>query len=539
LKTIHSPSPPFAAAHDLLAGDLGLSDAGDLAVLTGAGTSMVGPTRLPSGPALLRSAIEMLIDDDRLLRLRERALEDPLFQSLVPETVLQRFRDILKSLPSEIYAPFRGASPNGVHLHLAELASHGAFIATANFDLAIERAAGLANIDLPAGTPLHLHGKASDPGSLVHTIRAVGRGLPPPIEAAFTNGLHNRRLVVLGYSGNDREIMDAIAAGGPRLVTWIVRDENDLALANLEIWKASIPPLRLFIGDLAELHTAKGIRPQPEHSSKASGEPQAPPHPLVQLELLIGLLLQLGRYSRAAEAAALGEGFTGSDDRHASIAALGCYASRRAGDLNAAVRSGKKALRLARHSDALPLRSRAHTELALVYLDLDPPETTRARRHLRAAWLLLKRAKQIEPSELVESLLASAEHNLGFVSESDYEYERALQHYLCALEMKKRLGDLPYQISSERDVALMLILLDREDEAAPHRQRFVDLCQTYSDAYELAYFDLALGRHRLHQGRAVDAREHLLLAEKKFEDLGDPASAGKARQGLEAIESKD
>jgi hypothetical protein len=81
------------------------------------------------------------------------------------------------------------ARPNGIHESLAHLAVEGAFVATTNFDLAIESAAASQRLLLPDRVPLHLHGRADDPASLVHTIRAVGRGLPDGIDERFAAGL--------------------------------------------------------------------------------------------------------------------------------------------------------------------------------------------------------------------------------------------------------------------------------------------------------------------------------------------------------------
>jgi tetratricopeptide (TPR) repeat protein len=502
-------------------------------MLSGAGTSMVGCTRLPSGPDLLRRALEMLVTDARLVDQRDRVLEDEGISTLVPELVFQRFHDILHDLPSALYDPFRRARHNGVHALLADLASSGAFIATSNFDLGIERAADEKSLRLPDGLPLHLHGRADDPESLVHTIRAVGRGLTTEIGAYFHTGLVDRHLVVLGYSGNDHEIMEAIVKARPREITWLVRARDDWALTNIERWRSALPTVTVAVGDLAAVDRVEGGARTGSPTPGWLIPPPAPSSSLVELEVLLAVLLQLGRYAQATDAANLADELDGTRENLASIFALRSFSARRSGDLAGAVAAGKRALRLARGGKRA-LRARASTELALAYLDVEPAKIRVASQLLRRARDLLEQAQHDEQSGVVDALLASAEHNIGFAAESAGDYERALAHYRRALGMKKQIGDLPYQITSERDVALMLILLGREEESVPHRQRFIDLAKTYADPYELAYFDLALGQHLLRQGKSERAKLPLQRAAEAFEALGDRANVTKARRGIEA-----
>jgi hypothetical protein len=112
--------------------------------------------------------------------------------------------------------------------------------------------------------------------------------------------------------------------------------------------------------------------------------------------------------------------------------------------------------------------------------------------------------------------------------------------------MKRRWGDLAYEITSARDVALMLTVLGRGDEAEPYLSRFRDLAVQYSDFYELANFDLDLGRYRLLKRQWTDAERSLAAAEDGFARVSAHAALervarlrAEARRELENEEGRE
>ncbi len=490
----------------------------EVAILAGAGVSMVGPTRLPSGPGLLRSAIRTLVSDQRIAGPRDTALSRPGVEQLVPELMFQRINDILGSLPAELYATFSVARPNGVHLALAAAGSAGAAIATTNYDLAIEAALGPGQ-----KPPLHLHGSVVDLATIVHTIRAIGRGMPDEVDAAFTVLLRGRRVTIVGYSGNDREVMDALVAARPKSVTWLVRPPNDPAFRNIERIRPRLNALAVETCDLDALHRAWAERYAPRIAALDQSAPRSanagatalPVPPLQQLEIVMAVFLQLQEYEGAAISAQVASELEGTAEHRASIVALHAFAARRAGQLADAVELAETAARLASDAQA-NVRARALTEIGLANLELDPPAVDAAEPALREAHDILAQATDKDINEITGSLLASAEQNLGFLEESKKAYAEALAHYRRALEMKRQGGDLAYEITAARDVALMLMVLGRDREAEPYLARFRDLAVEYSDYYELANFDLDLGRYRLMQRRWDDAERLLADAVDAF-----------------------
>jgi len=317
-------------------------------------------------------------------------------------------------------------------------------------------------------------------------------------------------------------------------VTWVVRANDDRALTNLRRVGCDLPCLSVQAVDLEEvdrlLRTEYSGAIDHRPRTQGATRPLAV-EPLLQLEVLLAVTLELQHYRLAVGLANLRESLPGNPSHRASIYALQSFAARRSGDLQNALLYGEHAVRLASPENPIS-RGRACTDLALACLDLEPPDIARASGLLDEARALFEASPGGDQNDKRDSLLASAEHNRGFLCETAGEYEQALKHYRRALTMKRQIGDLPRQISSERDTALMLMLLNRPREAAPHMERFMALASEYSDTYERAYFDLALGRHRLRQGRATDARTPLLRAVEAFTAIGDQASVEKAHRWL-------
>ncbi len=110
----------------------------------------------------------------------------------------------------------RSAQPNPNHFALAA----GQFdILTTNQDLLIEAAA--ATLDLPSNV-LHLHGRCDRPTTIITLISQYVAGLPEPLSRQFKQKLEERHVLVLGYSGRDRDIMPLIEHSSAKHIEWIL-----------------------------------------------------------------------------------------------------------------------------------------------------------------------------------------------------------------------------------------------------------------------------------------------------------------------------
>lgn len=472
----------------------------------GAGASLFGPTSLPSGTELLESAIRLFVSSSKLQDLLDELLRHESFPRLVPEALLQRFGDIRSAdIPEGFYAPFRDALPNGLHGWVAAAEQSGCTVLTTNFDLCLERVGVSA---------LHLHGRADDPATLIHTIVRVGKGIEKPVATAATAMAKERPLTVIGYSGNDDDVLALLTEVGALRIDWLVRDNEDYARPNYTRRAKSLPPTHFFNLDL-KIEEDRLPRPDRvwEPAAVTAASIAVLPSELAQLEMVLAVGLQLQDY-RLAERILLAEpDLAGTDTDRCSLLVLGCYVERQRAHYDKALAFATKAEALTPAFDLL--RARLATEKGLVHLDQNVPALDLAEEELVRAYRLSRAHPEEEP---YERFSASAVHNLGWLAEKQGRLRLALRRYRAALAMKHRLGDLTHELLSARDVSIMMLVLHKQGTAS-YLERFWYLNAKFGSEYETADFYFLLGKAHLRSGDIEEARRQLDWAQWLFADM--------------------
>jgi len=100
--------------------------------------------------------------------------------------------------------------------HAALALSDARRIVTTNQDLLLEDAARRVG---RRRRVLHLHGRFDQPRSIIALLSQYVDGLPAPTSDAFTKAVDGRHVVVVGYSGRDRDVMPLLAYA--RSIRWI------------------------------------------------------------------------------------------------------------------------------------------------------------------------------------------------------------------------------------------------------------------------------------------------------------------------------
>ncbi len=185
-------------------------------VLVGAGISF--DSGLPDAESLAMRALDLvtesspiLLADAELSRLREHV------KNLRLEILLERLAtEVPKEFLFSVFECLRDASPNFNHIALMGLEPGS--VVTTNQDLLLESAAGLLGLE---SSVLHLHGRCNDKHSIITTISQYLAGLLPAVAAQFRRVLDGADVVVLGYSGRDRDVMPVLAEGAMKSVTWL------------------------------------------------------------------------------------------------------------------------------------------------------------------------------------------------------------------------------------------------------------------------------------------------------------------------------
>lgn len=196
-------------------------------VLCGAGISRLAPSSLPDGAALARRLVELVLDGPVVFA--DAAFEQ-VFAALQPrpdgeqdlrlELLFELFaHELDPKVLVEVFQLLEGARPNGNHFSL--LLCGAAHILTVNQDVLFEQAARDLGRPDPDGCVIHLHGRCDQPSTIVTLISQYLAGLPPDLAERLRVAVEDRPVVVLGYSGRDRDIMPALARARPCEVRWI------------------------------------------------------------------------------------------------------------------------------------------------------------------------------------------------------------------------------------------------------------------------------------------------------------------------------
>lgn len=503
---------------------LDATSAGDAALLCGAGVSMQPPSSCPSGPQLLANALGELITEPGLVSVVEEIERNPRWPGVVPEVVFQFVVDDVGEVPAAIYTQLNTAVPNLLHRLIAMTVTvDNCALATTNFDRLFTRAD-------PRVEPIHLHGHIDAHDTMVATIRRVGRGLLLETAERFRQALTAAStLIVLGYSGNDDDVMSEIVHHAPARIVWVVRDANDWALTNISRL-AHVTHLEVAAADLREVADAwEVLRPAPTRPARPpQARLSAVPvrvSPALQATILVGCCQTIDEYARAADIALAARATARPlPDEAARLTSLAAHCFDRLGDCDRAAQLAAEALA----SPSLAPRSRylLATEAGLAAADRTPPDRPIAETHLLDALTVAQQlAASDDPDDL--TLLASAHHNLAyletrcFICGEPADLARAETEYRLAFQMKETAGDLLYTQSSARNLAALLVALGRDADAAPFRERYEEIVSRLGMRWDSAYFDALLGQLLVACGRTADARRHLTLARDAFAQIDD------------------
>ncbi len=216
-------APPSAT--DAALASVGPQSSDDLAntvILAGAGLSMGAPTCAP----LARELVEATFDTFTGPIRRLVGSDIQCLRSYVVGMRLELFLEVLaREIPVEtlvgIYGDLDRREPNYNHFAVASLGARS--VLTTNQDLFFEEAASIAGAQVQFD---HIHGRIDDPRSIVTLLRQLMRGMAESARAQMSV-VRGREVVVMGYSGRDRDVMAALAHFQPRRVTWLTHPQEE------------------------------------------------------------------------------------------------------------------------------------------------------------------------------------------------------------------------------------------------------------------------------------------------------------------------
>ncbi len=262
-------------------------------MLCGAGISFDAPSQLPAGDRLAAELLGLVVAGPALpfphdVVDRCRQAVEATHASSEPVRLEQLFelfsREIDPLLLVEVFRLLEDRAPNRNHLALIAACPHALY--TTNQDVLLEAAVKYirkrsARAKVPS--PVHLHGRCDQPASIVTLISQYMLGLPTKLVKRFLHDLAGRPLVVLGYSGRDRDVMPVLARSHASSVLWIQKagslvpspELRDLiaALGNRIILRSVADPGEWIWGQLSK---AQRMRVPPPTTSAVPGEAKVP-----------------------------------------------------------------------------------------------------------------------------------------------------------------------------------------------------------------------------------------------------------------------
>jgi SIR2-like domain len=196
-------------------------------VLSGAGISFDKPSQLASPWDLMMAVWDairatepgLLSDEDSaevIRRLGEKGYAVRMEQFL---NALSGREGIPAITLAEVYRLVASDAVNDNHLRLASMPGEQF---TVNMDTLLE-SAGTERVR-------HLHGTWDRPKSIKTTVDHYAHGLPSSTRRRFGHAIRGRHLLIIGYSGQDIDVMPVIEQYPPRHITWVAPDAEDLGL---------------------------------------------------------------------------------------------------------------------------------------------------------------------------------------------------------------------------------------------------------------------------------------------------------------------
>lgn len=217
----------------------------ELEIFTGAGISMISPSKLPSGKVLKELIVRASVEQNELSEALKALESSEKYQNVVPEII---FQDIYASIGNKLFPVFnmlKDSPSNHIHQGIANLLQLGLCNNfTTNFDLLVD------NHQENGNNTFHLHGSILNPQKMSMRIYKVGQGVERKLESKFLEKIKHKTLFVFGYSGNDTDIVNLLNKSEVKDIYWMMYNiEDDWTLDNIRRIKKSI---FLFEDDLGE-----------------------------------------------------------------------------------------------------------------------------------------------------------------------------------------------------------------------------------------------------------------------------------------------
>lgn len=482
----------------------------NLTILAGAGISKVPPSNLPLGNDIKDYLISLITADPALATHRSNILSSAKYKKLIPELI---FQPLYETLEAKMYAAFDILDTNAynqVHEVLAWLGVHKkARLYTTNFDLLIEKS---------ARTPVfveHLHGALNEPDEMTIRIYQVGRGIQRKMATQFQNTNKGRVLFVIGYSGNDKDIVTLLNQTKFQKIYWLVREaKNDWALSNIK--KLNQHDTVVFHGDLNTFfrNTIRHFSiPATTIGKKGIAASIAVKDigitPVEALRCIQSIYYTIGEYKQA-----LAVCDTVFRNKKAKLAAKdGAWFHQVAADNITCIGTNyRSAISHINQSVALSKKDHNTLDLAEAYNAIGNIYGQRSKSHApealkalglakRAANGLLKKKLPLLQQDQLYVLLGKIHNNTGLAYDSLGDYPKAIEQYKRSIVFKRKAGNITAIAVTQANISLCYRSL-KDRRYLYWKRKAEEIFSQYGLFYRLGYLYRELGARSKESQRA-------------------------------------
>lgn len=471
---------------------------------------MLPPSGLASGHELKDACIRAIRAVDSELNNHSSQLRNyHRYWKVTPELVFQSLFEILAWKLYRYFEHLLLADPNHGHSVLGRLAGiYKLPILTTNFDPLIERAA-------PAGTAVkHLHGNLADVRQMVVRLNQVGLGLAPGERKAMTSATANKTLYVLGYSGADTDILDALKGADLRRIVWFARKPVSKELhtnigyvATRHKCHIAVTDLRKLFVDLGEIfQVSPGGGTPRDRDRRLKIEEWATTITKAEAWACIGDVYSLiENHELAAEIYLKGTRHANERFPKAWFLNEAADCMRLAGRFSDAHKCARRALQVNHTPTDWIIIAGTLNLLGLVELDKECPDPKRAIPYFTKAARALRNYHPTPISLVTQDgaigFLSRIHNNLGLSLLRQKRYREAIRCFKTSLSIKRQRGDLTGMCITSMNACIASYRLKDFARAAAWKKKALAIGKRYDRRFDQAYLHYTLGVASCQQGR--------------------------------------
>ncbi len=501
--------------------------------LVGAGVSMLAPCNLPSGPNLKNLLINFTIPQNEKKYFNSITKTSDKFRNIVPEIIFQRLYEVIADKLFPFFEILKHAESNRGHSTLAHLIrKFNSTVFTTNFDDLIDK-------HTPAqGSIIHLHGHLNKFSEMMVRINQVGKGLSSTQQRIFKKKSAGRPLIVLGYSGNDKDIIDILNASDITEIYWIARDINEARLIkNISQVKFGDKlilveaDLNVFFKDLATQY--KSSNAVSKNSRKifnkarylrkwSTGITISERYSFIEK-----ILFDIGNYKASLRLCkkAIRLGYFDALRTPGWFQNEAAYTCRHIGDFKSAFGFINGAIKSQHIIPNNYVVANSYNIKGILLLESIPPRPKTAIPFFERAEKRLKLFVQKEPvkKEHQEEMIAffsRIKNNIGLSYDTMEDHTSAIKYYRESLRLKRKVGNLEGICITSVNICLAYLRNGNIPSYYRWRNRILFLFEKYGFEFSEAYYHREVGSFFCQKNKIKRGLSHLGHARAIYIDIG-------------------